>query len=627
MIAERELAAVLEKVEKPTRYIGTEWNSVHKDHRQVAVKFALAFPDVYEVGMSHLGSKILYHELNRREDTAAERVFAPWVDMEEAMRRVGLPLYALESRVPVREFDLVGFTLQYEMSYTNILNMLDLAGIPLTAAARGPDDPFVLAGGPCAFNVEPLADFFDFVVLGEGEEVIHEILDEYLAWQAETGRTRTGLLRRLAQIEGVYVPSFYQVQYQADGTVRSVLPLADAVPFPLKKRVVADLDTLDYPTRPIVPFMEIVHDRAMLEVFRGCSRGCRFCQAGMIYRPVRERSLAALEEQAEAIVRQTGYNEVSLSSLNTSDYSEVQRLVGNLVDKYRDAGVGVSLPSSRVDSFSVALLEKIQQVRKTGLTLAPEAGTQRLRDVINKNVTEDDFTAAVRDAFRAGWSSLKFYFMIGLPTETEADLDGIANLAKKAVALHREASRTGGGRARPPRITVSVASFVPKAHTPFQWEPQFTVEELKSRQYYLSRMLRHGSIVYNWHDAEVSFLEAVFSRGDRRLGAVLVAAWRLGCRFDGWSEHFRLDLWLQAFADCGLDPAFYANRRRSYTEVLPWDHLGAGVSKEYLINEHQRALQARTTADCRFDRCLDCGVCPDLGVALGVKGGDSGASL
>ncbi|MGI5838177.1 MAG: TIGR03960 family B12-binding radical SAM protein [bacterium] len=627
MMTEEKLAAILAKVEKPARYIGTEWNSVHKEHRQMAIKFALAFPDIYEVGMSHLGSKILYHELNRRKDTAGERVFAPWVDMEAAMRREGIPLYALESRVPIREFDFVGFTLQYEMSYTNILNMLDLAGIPLTAASRGLDDPFVLAGGPCAFNVEPLADFFDFVVLGEGEVVIHAVLDEYLAWKNDPERTRAGLLERLARIDGVYVPSFYQLMYNSDGTVRSVAPADGDIPLPVRKRAVADLDTLDYPTKPIVPFLEIVHDRAMLEVFRGCSRGCRFCQAGMIYRPVRERSRARLEEQAQALICQTGYNEISLSSLNTSDYSQVQELVGALVDQHRETGVGVSLPSSRVDSFSVALLEKIQQVRKTGLTLAPEAGTQRLRDVINKNVTEEDFTAAVTDAFQAGWSSLKFYFMLGLPTETEADLDGIAELAKKAISLHREVTRAGSVRRRAPRITVSVASFVPKPHTPFQWEPQMTVEELKERQRYLARALRHGNIVYNWHDAEVSFLEAVFSRGDRRLGAVLVAAWRAGCRFDGWSEHFRYETWLKAFADCGLDPAFYANRRRPYTEILPWEHLDAGVSKDYLMSEHRKALLGQTTTDCRFDRCLDCGVCPGLGVALDVKGGDRGGAL
>ncbi len=618
-----DVSLVLARVEKPTRYIGTEWNSIHKDHAQLAVKMVLAFPDVYEVGMSHLGTIILYHEINRREDTVAERVFAPWVDMEAQMRERQLALFALESGRPIKEFDIVGFTLQYEMSFTNILNMLSLAGIPLHTADRSETDPLVIAGGPCAFNAEPLADFLDLVVLGEGEEVIHELLDAYRDWQGAGGKRRD-FLPRAAQIPGVYVPSLYRVDYHPDGTVKAVTPRSDLAPAVVTKRVVADINRLDYPTRPIVPFMGIVHDRAMLEVFRGCSRGCRFCQAGMLYRPVRERTRSNCERLARELIENTGYSEISLSSLNTSDYSGVTDLVGHLVDEYRESGVAVSLPSSRIDSFSVELAEKIQSVRKTGLTLAPEAGTQRLRDVINKNVTEADFVSAVTSAFKSGWASLKFYFMVGLPTETEEDLEGIAELAYRALDLYWA---TRGGSHHTPRLTISASSFVPKAHTPFQWEAQVTVSALKARQDYLRRRLRHRFIQFNWHDAEVSYLEAAFARGDRRLGAVLARAWERGCRFDGWSEHFKYGEWLAAFRDCGLDPAFYANRTRPKAELLPWEHLSPGVSKEYLWAEREKSLAASTTGDCRFESCLDCGVCPALGVTLSVEGGGDHAEV
>jgi radical SAM family uncharacterized protein len=620
-----DLPAVLARVEKPTRYIGTELNSVHKAHDQVKVKLVLAFPDTYEVGMSHLGTVILYHAINQRADTVAERVFAPWVDMEAQMRQRQIPLFALESGVPIRDFDIVGFTLQYEMTYTNILNMLDLAGIPLRSADRSGSDPFVIAGGPCAFNVEPLAEFFDLVVLGEGEEVIHELIDAHIDWQQESGRNRSGFLERAAQIPGVYVPAFYQVDYHPDGTVERVFSVHPAAPARVTKRVVADLDALDYPTRPIVPFMEIVHDRVMLEVFRGCSRGCRFCQAGMLYRPVRERSLANCQRLARELIDNTGHSEISLSSLNTSDYSGVAELVGDLVQQYQGAGVGISLPSSRIDSFSVELARQIQSVRKTGLTLAPEAGTQRLRDVINKNVTEADFIAAVSSAFRSGWTSLKFYFMIGLPTETYADLDGIASLAFLALDLFGAISRESKGPHKTPRITISASSFVPKTHTPFQWEPQFTVAELRARQDYLKRKLRHRHLQFNWHEAEVSHLEAVLARGDRRLGQVLTRAWQSGCRFDGWGEHFRARQWQEAFVASDIDPDFYANRRRGETEVLPWDHLDAGVTKAYLWSEQEKAVLGVNTADCRFEHCFDCGVCPSLGVELRVEGGGNPA--
>lgn len=606
------LDQILPLVNKPARYINREWNSVHKDHREVEVKFAFAFPDVYEVGMSHLGLKIIYHELNRRQDTVAERVFAPWGDMEALLREKALPLFALESRSPLAGFDIIGFTLQYEMSYTNILNMLDLAGVPLLAAERGADDPLVVGGGPCAFNPEPLAGFFDALVLGEGEEVVHELVDVFKAWK-RTGRPegRDGLLERLASVPGIYVPSFYRVDYLPDGRVGKVTPLRPGVPPTVRRRVVKDLDKLDFPTRLVVPFMDVVHDRVMLEVFRGCTRGCRFCQAGMIYRPVRERSPEEILRLAEDSLRHTGYREISLASLSTADYSCIEDTVEKLVDRYGREGVGVSLPSLRVDSFSVRLAEQVQRVRKTGLTFAPEAGSERLRRVINKGVTEDDLLNTVRQAFSTGWEAVKLYFMIGLPTEDYGDLDGIAELVGKVLAAGREAR--GGKRVR---VTVSASSFVPKPHTPFQWEPQLPVQELRARQDYLRRRLNRPGVVFDWHDSQLSFLEAVFSRGDRRLGAVLLEAWRLGCKFDAWSEEFRFYRWEEAFARTGLDPAFYANRRREPDEVFPWDHLDSGVTREFLEEEYRRALAGEGTPDCRMDYCTMCGACPGLGVRV-----------
>lgn len=604
--------AILSRVAKPARYTGHEWNSVHKDHAKVDVTFALAFPDVYEVGMSHLGLKILYHILNRRSDTAAERTFAPWVDMEEEMRRHGIPLFALESFRPVREFDVLGFTLQYEMSYTNILNMLDLAGIPLLAAERGDNDPVVIAGGPCAFNAEPLADFIDFFVLGESEEAIEEVAAGIAAWK-KAGRPggRTGLLARMATIEGVYVPSFYDVTYHADGTVAAVAARRPEAKAAITKRIVKDLEKIDYPTKPIVPYIDIVHDRIMLELFRGCTRGCRFCQAGVLYRPVRERKVETLLRLAEELVNNTGYSEISLTSLSSADYSGLDRLVTALINRFRDRGVSVSLPSLRIDSFSIELAQKVQQVRKSGLTFAPEAGTQRMRDVINKGVTEKDLEEAVGAAFRAGWSSVKLYFMIGLPTEREEDIKGIADLAYRVLDLYKAIKGRRGAK-----VTVSVSSFVPKPHTAFQWYGQNTVDTLHEKQNYLRSLLRDRNISFNWHDARISFLEGVFARGDRRLGKVLMEAWRRGAKFDGWSEHFKYEVWLAAFAAAGLDPHFYATRERSFAERLPWDHLDAGVNKAFLRREYERALAGTFTADCRRDLCSACGVCPGLGVDI-----------
>ena len=604
--------AILSRVLKPARYTGNEWNSVIKDHAEVKVTFALAMPDVYEVGMSNLGLKILYQILNDRADTAAERVYAPWVDMEAEMRAHGIPLFSLETFTPLKDFDLFGFSLQYELSYSNILNMLDLAGIPLLAAERSMDDPFIVGGGPVVFNPEPMADFMDFFILGEGEEIIGEVAGLMASWK-EAGRPggRTGFLKQAAALAGIYVPSFYDVSYHADGTVADIKPTVPEAPARPVKRVVQDLEAAPFATRPVVPFLDTVHDRVMLEIFRGCTRGCRFCQAGVIYRPVRERSLETLLRHAQELVDHTGYDEISLVSLSSADYSCLHELTVALIQKFKTQGVSVSLPSLRIDSFSVELAQEVQQVRKSGLTFAPEAGTQRMRDVINKGVTEQDLEEAVTAAFKAGWSGVKLYFMIGLPTETDEDIKGIIDLANKVARIYKQVKGRGGAK-----ITVSVSSFVPKPHTAFQWYPQITVEEIRRKQEYLRSLPRDRNISLNWHDAQTSFLEGVFSRGDRRLGRVLVEAWRRGARFDGWTEHFNIALWLEAFEAAGIDPAFYANRERDFKEVLPWDHLSAGVDKNFLMREYGQALAAAFTPDCRRDACSVCGVCQELDVAV-----------
>ena len=592
-------------VQKPVRYMGGEFNAVMKDPASVDVRYAFLFPDTYEVGMSHLGMKILYHAINRRADAWCERVFSPWVDMAALMRQENIPLFSLESRTPVKDFDLLGVTLQYEMSYTNILEALDLAGIPLRREERT-DGPFVICGGPCAFNPEPLAPFVDLIALGDGEEETLQTIDVYKKWKA-SGLPREEYLKLAAQIPGIYVPSLYDVSYHADGAVKAVVPKPDSgAPEIVHKAMVRDLTAADYPEKLIVPYGEIVHNRIMLEIFRGCTRGCRFCQAGMIYRPVRERSLERLMGMAEKLVSATGYDEISLMSLSSGDYSCLPELAHQMVEKFAQRRVKISLPSQRIDTVLTDTLKETQKVRKTALTLAPEAGTQRLRDVINKGVTEDDLMRSVTDAFEQGWSAVKLYFMIGLPTETDEDVLGIAGLAEKVRRCYFSVPKER--RAPGLRITVSASVFVPKNDTPFQWSAQLDYETVVHRQQMLKQALsRVKGVDFKYHAPDLSYIEAVFARGDRRLADVLDHAWRLGCRFDGWSDQFRYDLWMKAFEEAGVNPDFYATRERTAEEVFPWDHLDCGVTKQYLLREWEKALRGERTQDCRKG-CTGCGM-------------------
>lgn len=597
-----EIERLLLKVQKPGRYVGGELNSVIKDKEQVKTRFAFCFPDTYEIGMSHLGMKILYGLLNQREDIWCERVFAPWIDMEQLMRENKVLLYGLESGDPICDFDFVGFTLQYELSFTNVLNMLELGGIPVRNDQRGEDDPIVVAGGPCACNPEPLADFIDIFFLGAGEEVDLEVIDLYQKCKAE-GKNRKEFLREASQIEGVYVPSLYQVAYHDDGTIESVTPIEGA-PATVRKRVILDLDKVYYPESFVVPFLDIVHDRAVAEVFRGCIRGCRFCQAGFIYRPVIEKSVETVSRQCRALCASTGYDEVSLSSLSTSDYSKINELLDELLSWAKDDMVSVSLPSLRVDGFSTELTDKIKTVRKSGLTFAPEAGTQRLRDVINKNVREEELMKTMDVAFGAGWNRVKLYFMIGLPTETDDDVVGITRLGQAVVdAYYHHPNKPKGQSVS---VTVSAAAFVPKPFTPFQWEPQDTMEEFQRKQHLLKDSITTRKLTVNYHAADTSFVEAVFARGDRKLCAVMEEAWKRGFHFDGWSDCFSMEKWMEIFQNLGIDPAFYANRRRSFDEVLPWDHLDYGIKKSFLIEECKKAYAAATTPNCR-EKCSACG--------------------
>lgn len=608
------LQKILPKVEKPVRYLGNEWNAVHKDWKDVDVKFCFAFPDVYEIGMSHLGLRILYGLVNENPRYLMERVFAPWKDMEEQLRAHKKPLFALESYTPVKDFDVIGFTLQYELSYTNILNMLDLAGLPVLASERSDDSPLVVAGGPCAFNPEPLADFIDCFFIGEGEESLPEAL-EIISKHINNGRPagKKGLLLQLAKLPGIYVPRFYKPNYDVNERFSGFEILAD-VPKVIEKRIVKDFDKSYFPTKPIVPFMNVVHDRVMLEVLRGCARGCRFCQAGIIYRPIREKKLGTLKEQANLSLGCTGYEEIALTSLSTADHSEIATLTKDLITEHGDKKIGLSLPSLRVDAFSVNIAKEVQKVRKTGLTFAPEAGTQRLRDVINKNVTEEDIMSAVTAAFEAGWFQIKLYFMIGLPTETMEDVRGIAEVTKKIASLGEQILRAKRISKRI-KISVSVGSFVPKSHTPFQWYGQNTIQELEEKQQYLRGALKDRRIDYKWHDADTSFVEAVIAKGDRKVGRAIMRAWQNGCVFDGWSEFFRLSKWENVFSEMKLDASAYAHEDMPYESTLPWDHISAGVSKKWLWEEYQKALQVALTPNCRT-QCTSCGVCPHFEITL-----------
>lgn len=590
-------------VQKPGRYSGGEIGSVIKNKDEVSVRFAFCFPDTYEIGMSHLGMKILYSLFNQRPEIWCERVFAPAPDFEAVMREEHIPLFALESRDPVGTFDFIGFTLQYELSYTNVLNMLELAGLPLLARDRTSLAPLVVAGGPCACNPEPLADFVDLFFLGEGEEVDLEVIDLYRQFRDEGGTDKQEFLRRAAQIEGVYVPSLYTFDYNADGTVRSLTP-AEGVPATVHKRIMPEMDEAYYPDRFVVPYIEVVHDRAVQEIFRGCIRGCRFCQAGFIYRPVREKSAEVINRQARALCENTGYDELSLSSLSTSDYTEIQPLLEQMIEWSEAEQVSLSLPSLRIDNFSDELLEKMKMIRKSGLTFAPEAGTQRLRDVINKNITEQDILSSCQTAFAGGYTAVKLYFMIGLPTETDDDIRGIAELGQKIVDVYYQNPNRMKGKGV--TVSISVSTFVPKPFTPFQFCPQITKEEIERKQKLLRDSVTTKKISLSWHDSSTSALEGVLARGDRRMGEVILKAFRLGAKMDSWGESFLEERWLEAFRQCGLDPAFYANRARGDEEINPWDHLDYGVSKDFLIREYRLARQACTTPNCR-EKCAGCG--------------------
>lgn len=594
---------ILKNVEKPTRYTGGELNMCIKAPKAVDVRFGFCFPDVYEIGMSHLGMKILYHVLNLRNDVYCERVFAPWVDMEEEMRKRDIKLFGLESGDEIKDFDIVGFTLQYELSYSNVINMLDLAGIPLLSKDRGNDVPFVCAGGPCAYNAEPLAECIDFFMLGEGEEIICEIIDVYKEWKKNPQRTRKDYLEEISKIEGIYVPSFYDVEYNEDLTIKSITPNNPNAKPTIKKRIMKDFDSAPTPDKVIVPYGDIVHDRVMLEIFRGCIRGCRFCQAGYIYRPVRERKADTLTCLADRLLASSGYDEISLSSLSSSDYTQLKELTDNLIDITEKKKIGLSLPSLRIDNFSMELMKKVQKVRKSGITFAPEAGTQRLRDVINKNITEEDILKSTKMLFEGGWTNVKLYFMIGLPTEQQADVEGISELSQKVLDVYFDIPKEQ--RAKNINITVSTSSFVPKPFTAFQWCRQDSREEIVEKQNILKASIKSKRIRYSWHDNHTSYLEGVFARGDRRLNKVLIQAVKNGCRFDGWNDHFKFDKWMQSFNECGVNPDFYL-RQRDTNEVLPWEHIDVGVTKSFFLREYQKSKEAQTTPNCR-QKCAGCG--------------------
>lgn len=598
---------ILMKIEKPARYIGGEVNSVMKDPEKVDIRFAMCFPDVYEIGMSHLGIQILYDMFNRREDVWCERVYSPWLDLDRVMREEKIPLFALESQNPVKNFDFLGITIQFEMCYTNILQILDLSGIPLHAADRTEEDPFVIGGGPCTYNPEPLADFFDIFYIGEGETVYDELLNVYKEWK-KSGESREQFLRRAAGIEGLYVPMFYDAEYNADGTLKSFRPNDPCAPESVKKQVVTDVTAAPYPLSPVVPFIKATQDRVVLEIQRGCIRGCRFCQAGMLYRPTREKNVERLKEYARAMLQSTGHEEISLSSLSSSDYSELKELVLFLIDEFRDKGINISLPSLRIDAFSLDVMSRVQDIRKSSLTFAPEAGSQWMRNVINKGLTEEDILDGAGQAFEGGWTKVKLYFMLGLPTETEEDMKEIARLSDRVARRYYEIPKEQ--RHGKCQITASSSFFVPKPFTPFQWASMCTAEEYMQKASVVKNefqeQLNRKSLKYNWHDAQVTVLEGVMARGDRRISRVIEEAYRLGCLFDSWTESFHNDLWMQAFENTGTDIAFYNLRKREKDELFPWDFIDIGVSRKFLYREWERAMAEEVTPNCRV-QCSGCG--------------------
>ncbi|BBF42331.1 Fe-S oxidoreductase [Lachnospiraceae bacterium KM106-2] len=599
---------ILLTVEKPARYIGNEVNMVKKDLSNIDIRFCMCFPDVYEIGMSHLGIQILYDMFNRREDTYCERVYSPWTDLDKIMREQNIPLFALESQDPIKEFDFLGITLQYEMCYTNILQVLELSQIPIMTEDRTWDHPIVIGGGPCAYNPEPLAPFFDIFYIGEGETVYDQLLDVYKE-SRKNGESRTEFLQKAANIEGLYVPIFYDVTYNEDGTIKEFKPNRDDVPAVIKKQVEMHLSETTYPDKPLVPFIKVTQDRVVLEIQRGCIRGCRFCQAGMLYRPNRERRVDFLKDLAYKMLKNTGHEEISLSSLSSSDYSDLQELIYFLIDEFRSKGVNISLPSLRIDAFALDVMSKVQDVKKSSLTFAPEAGSQRLRNVIKKGLTEEQILTGARDAFLGGWNKVKLYFMLGLPTETEEDIEGIATLSDKIAREYYDAIPKENRKGRV-AITASTSFFVPKPFTPFQWTRMATSEEFLDKQRFLNgkmkEQLNYRSIKYNWHEAELTLLEGVYARGDRKTAKVLYDAYKKGCLYDSWSEYFKYDVWMETFAENGIDPYFYTSRERSYDEVLPWDFIDAGVTKKYLMNEYEMAKSDQCTPNCR-EKCTGCG--------------------